>query len=302
MDEEKTVIRDTQTTSERLKGIIERVSNLPTPPLVFQQMNKVVSDPRTSAFDIASILAEDPAMSAKVLKLSNSAYYGLRQSVTSIKQAVIILGIEAIRSLVLCTGVFDLFGKNKVDPNFQQEYWRHSLITAVGARLFAGKISGTCTVEAELAFSAGLLHDIGKLIMHIYIPDDFAAVSKLAEENQIDFMRAEKLLLDYTHCDLGALFAQRWNLPKVIEQAIQYHHSPTNADEGRNIVFLVSFANNIACSAFDVEEENESELVDIFDEAKENLGISPYDVMQSISLLREEYAKAETFVRMAKVG
>jgi putative nucleotidyltransferase with HDIG domain len=151
-------------------------------------------------------------------------------------------------------------------------------------------------------FSAGLLHDIGKLIMHIYIPDDFAAVARVAADNKIDSLRAEELTLDYTHCDLGAMFAQRWNLPKVIEQAIQYHHSPTNADEGRNNVLLVSLANNIALKAFGVDEENEKELVGVFNEAKENLGMSPHDVMQSISLLREEYAKAETFVRMAKSG
>lgn len=241
-------------------------------------------------------------MSAKVLKLSNSAYYGLRQPITSIKQAVIILGIEAIRSLVLCTGVFDLFGKNKLDPMFQQEFWRHSLITAVGARTFAGKISGAYTVENEQAFSAGLLHDIGKMIMHIYIPEDFKKVKKLADEKQIESIEAENILLDYTHCDLGAMFAQRWNLPNVIELATQYHHSPMDAGEGKNNVLLISLANNIALNAFDVEEDNEQELSGVFDEAKENFGISSYDVMQSVKLIREEYAKAETFIRMAKPG
>ncbi len=295
-----TVNQETKQPLDRLSGIIDRVSNLPTPPLVYQQINKVINDPRTSAFDIAAIITEDAAMSAKVLKLSNSAYYGLPKQVTSIKKAVIVLGVEAVRSLVLYTGVFKFFGDEKLDPMFHQEYWRHSLLTAVGSKLFACKGAGMCNVETEQAFSAGLLHDIGRLLMHIYIPEDFAAVTKLSEEKQIDPFEVENQLLDYNHCDLGSLFAQRWKLPDVIGHAIQYHHTPAEAGEEWNNVSLISLADKIAVSAFDVDEEEDADLTDIFEEAENNLGVSAYDVRQTIAQLREEYSKAETFVRMAK--
>ena len=105
------------------QDLIDGIRNLPTPPLVFTQIIKVVNDPDTSAYDVASILSEDPAMAAKVLKITNSAYYGLAGTVTSVKQAIVIIGLNGVKSLVVSASVIDMFKGDRVGQEFQDRFW-----------------------------------------------------------------------------------------------------------------------------------------------------------------------------------
>lgn len=153
---------------KKIKLIVNRIHNLPTPPLVFTQVNKVLKNPKTSAYQIGAIISEDPALSAKILKLTNSSFYGIPGTITSVKQAIIILGLEVVRSLVLSASVFDSFAKNyKIDKNYLDWFWRHSLSVASMARIISRTKNFPSLLEAEEAFSAGLLHDIGKLVIFL---------------------------------------------------------------------------------------------------------------------------------------
>ena len=117
----------TLTIENRVKQVVSNIRNLPTPPIVFHQIQKVLNDPKVSAAQVAAILAEDPAMSVKVLKMTNSAFYGLSREIESVKQAVVIIGMEAIRNLVLSASVLDMFKGKNTDQEFQEKFWRHSL-------------------------------------------------------------------------------------------------------------------------------------------------------------------------------
>jgi putative nucleotidyltransferase with HDIG domain len=291
-----------QSTPSNLEKIVGRITNLPTPPMVLDQINKVISDPRTSAFDIASILSEDAAMSAKVLRLSNSAYYGMRQEVSSVRQAVVILGIEAIRSLVLSSAVFDMFRGKNLDPGFLDRHWRHSLGTAISARLIARHLKGTCGIECDKAFSAGLLHDVGKLIMCAFLPEDFASVAKKVDEDCISSLKAEELVLNYTHSELGALFAERWKLPQQIVESIRYHHYPLKAEEHKADVQIIHLADYVSRSTFVSDGEALAIGGIVSREVYDLLGVSPADVEKLRIPLKEEYAKAETFLKMASAA
>jgi len=292
-------MHDTKEAAQKLLQTIGRISNLPTPPLVFQQINRVINDPNTSAYDIAAILAEDPAMSLKVLKLSNSAFYGLRHEVTSIKQAVVIMGMEAVRSMVLSTAVFDTFKKNSIDPMLQEDFWRHSLATATCIRLLLRAVSGKWITKSELSFSAGLLHDIGRLVMYSYLPNDFSAARELQETDGVPMLLAEKTALGYTHSDVGALLAEKWGLPLQLKDAIEFHHYPRQSSEESGLAYLAHLADHVAHLTFDAREALEVNKSLLDPKVLETLNIAGDQLKSFSDVLREEYAKAETFIQMA---
>jgi putative nucleotidyltransferase with HDIG domain len=288
-----------QGATAELQQIIGGITNLPTPPLVLDQINRTVSDPNASAYDVASILSEDPAMSVKVLRLCNSAWYGLQHQVSSIKQAVVIMGMEAIRSTVLSTAVFDMFKKGANDPKFQAKFWRHSLATATCMRLLVRTMSGQWITKSELAFSAGLLHDIGRLVMSSFLPDDFQTVGKFQEENSVTMLKAEETVLDYTHSDVGALLAQKWNLPAQLRAAIQFHHYPQLSDEDIGLVHLTHLADYLAHVTYDNKDDGETEVTPLDLDTISTLDITEDQLKTLSESLREEYTKAETFMQMA---
>lgn len=150
------------TAEHRVKQVVAGIRNLPTPPIVFQQIQKVINNPSASAAQVAAILSEDPAMSVKVLKLTNSAFYGLPREIDSVKQAVVIVGMEAVRNLVLSASVLDMFKGKAIDQEYQEKFWRHSLATAFCCRSLAEALKTRGHVDPDSAFSAGLLHDIGR--------------------------------------------------------------------------------------------------------------------------------------------
>ncbi|MFQ5499158.1 MAG: HDOD domain-containing protein [Candidatus Zixiibacteriota bacterium] len=160
---------ETASIDNKVRQIIANIRNLPTPPIVFHQIQKVMNDPYVSAGQIASILSEDPAMSVKVLKLTNSAFYGLSREVDSVKQAVVIVGLEAIKNLVLSASVLEMFKGQDIDREFQEEFWRHSLATGFCGRILAKALTGKGRIDPDSAFSAGLLHDIGKMIFSCFL-------------------------------------------------------------------------------------------------------------------------------------
>jgi putative nucleotidyltransferase with HDIG domain len=293
---------DTQEAIGKLQETVGQISNLPTPPVVFNQINKVINDPNTSAYDIAAILSEDPAMSVKVLKLSNSAFYGMKREITSIKQAIIIMGIEAVRSLVLSSAVFDMFKHNDSDPGFQDDFWRHSLATGTCARLLIRQMSGKWITEAELAFSAGLLHDIGKLVQYSYLPDDFKAAKEASDADNLPWYKAEELVLGYTHGHLGSLLGHKWKLPAVLRDAIENHHMPHLAGTEGIHASLVHIANYISHMTFDDEilMGRNDELIDR--DVLTKIGLESIDLPNFRDRLMDEYAKAETFMKMARGG
>ncbi len=289
---------------EKIARLIGGINNLPTPPIVFTQIQKVLSDPNTSAYNIASILQEDPAITAKVLKLTNSAYYGLSQTVESVKQAVVIIGMTAIRDLVLSASMFEAFSSDRLDKEFQDYFWRHSLATAFAARLLAHSLKPKALLDPEAGFSGGLLHDIGKMVISVYMTDEAAQIKSLKQENpkRYDY-DIEEAVLGYNHTQIGALLAQHWNLPDKLVHTIKFHHLPHLRENQENTLpCLVNASNYLATSTFDIEPEGEQEesVEPIREETQKTLNLTSAELQVFMPRLREEYAKAETFMEMAK--
>jgi HD-like signal output (HDOD) protein len=289
------------TIDNKVKRVISNIRNLPTPPIVFHQIQKIINDPKVSAERIAGILAEDPAMSVKVLKLTNSAFYGLSREVDSIKQAVVIVGTEAIKNLVLSASVLDMFKGKNIDQDFQEKFWRHSLSAGFCCRILARGIRNRGFVDPDTAFSSGLLHDIGKMVISCFLPVEH---SRLKQERESDRITAdheiEERVLGYSHAQIGGFLAMQWKLPRRLGGAITFHHHPQLDNSGDPLVYLVHLGNYLAKKTF--YERDISYLIgSLQPNIMEYLQVSDDDLMNFSNTLRDEYLKAETFMQMAGI-
>lgn len=296
------MITEQQTISqeERLRRKLSSITNLPSPPLVFNQITKIINNPRTSVRDVAAIMSEDAAMSAKVLRLSNSAFYGARSEITGIRQAVLVLGLEAIKSLVLSSSVFDMFKSHKLDPEFQEAYWRHSLSTALAARIVAQYHRVARGLDAEVAFSAGLLHDIGKLITCCFLPEEHKLTMEYQQERQTSDYLAEMASVGHAHTHIGRMLAANWKLPVAIQRAIEFHHFPMqDTEDSRVYSIIIHFANYLAKRTFGSKMPQYDDWTDLLPEVHADLELTDEVIEAFCSKLREEYAASSTFMQLA---
>lgn len=288
----------TITVENRVRQVVSNIRNLPTPPVVFHQIQKVLNDPKVSAGQVAAILAEDPAMSVKVLKMTNSAFYGLSREIESVKQAVVIIGMEAIRNLVLSASVLDMFKGKANDQEFQEKFWRHSLATAFCSRILARRLRSKGIVDPDTAFSAGLLHDIGKMVLCCFLPTEYEKfVHERGQDRTSASFEIEEKVLGYTHAQIGSLLAVQWKLPTRLGESITFHHQPELPAVPEPICYLVHLANYIAKKTF--YEGADQELIGLPNPgALESVGAGENEADIVSDLLREEYLKSETFMSM----
>lgn len=292
---------DISAIDNRVKQVVSNIRNLPTPPIVFQQIQKVMSDPNVSANEIASILSEDPAMSVKVLKLTNSAFYGLAREIYSVKHAVVIVGLEAIKNLVLSASVMDMFKENQQDQEFHEKYWRHSLAAGFCARILAKKLRARGMVNPDSAFSGGLLHDIGKIVICSFLPDEYAKFKSERESDQqsADYEIEEKVL-GYNHAQVGGVLADQWKLPERLAESITYHHHPQLSESDDPIAYIIHIANYVAKKTY-YDGDDEYLIGELNPQIMDYMQVSAEDLETYGELLREEYLKSETFMQMAGI-
>jgi len=294
----------TAASDKKIKLIINRIHNLPTPPMVFTQVNKVLNDPKTSAYQIGAIISEDPALSAKVLKLTNSSFYGIPRTITSVKQAIVILGLDVVKSLVLSASVFETFSKQyKIDKSYIDDFWRHSLSVAFMARIISRMKSFPSLLEAEEAFSAGLLHDIGKLVILAHMPNEYQEIKKNLTENPWqETSPMEEKVIGFDHAMVGAYLAEKWNLPAQLATAIKYHHCPDDCESNSITNYIIHLSNYLARKAEMMEIEEDIQQHNIYCSPKvwDLLSLKAEQETDLIHILRTEYMKAETFLNMAR--
>ena len=292
----------TTSIDNRIRQVVSNVRNLPTPPVVFHQIQKVINDPNASAARVAAILAEDPAMSVKVLKLTNSAFYGLAREVESVKQAVVIVGMEAVKNLVLSASVLDMFKSGNIDQESQERFWRHSLATAFCCRLLSRTMRSRGMVDQDSAFSAGLLHDVGKMVLTCFLPDEYKKFhAARQDDNASTDFEVEMRSLGYSHGHIGGFLGIEWQLPQKLCEAISHHHTPSESESGDPLIYLVHVADYVAKKTY--YDRDQRYLVGEPDaEVLSYLGVGGDDLESFEEGLRGEYAKAETFMQMVGIG
>ena len=211
-------------TTRRARDYTRRIGLVPPLPEVASLVLKMLDDPKSSAPEITNVITREPALSGQILKTINSAYFGLKQKVTNLNQAVTLMGFRKIRQLVLNVSVFRVLSKLSRRREAMVKFWRHSAIAAALCRHLAAKIR--TPLPEDQAYVTGLLHDMGKPLFMKFDGTLYDKVLALAELEQIPFHQAERRLGETTHCALGAWAARKWNLPDAVINAIREHHSP----------------------------------------------------------------------------
>ncbi len=206
-----------------LDSIIQRVNEFPTLPTIYSNLMDVMSNPRSSAIDVAEVISKDQASASKVLKAANSSLYGFHGRITNISQAILYIGFDEIKNLVTALTIIDLFAsiktKNGINP---VNLWKHSIAVGTLARTI-GKTVGAN--EIENYFLAGILHDLGKLLFYKIIPESYSKVLNFAYENALTIREAELKIIGTTHLIAGEILAEKWKLPVPIRNSIRYHHT-----------------------------------------------------------------------------
>jgi HD-like signal output (HDOD) protein len=236
-----------QSRNERYKRVIENIDQLPSLPGIVQRLIEVVTSPDSSAEDASSLIERDPALTGRMLRLANSAFYGMPRAVSSVNSAVVILGFNSIKSLVLSTAVAKLFPASKTGGGFDtRRFWMHSIICAMGARLIIRHLMRFKMMDPESAFCAGIMHDIGRMILWHIAPADCAEVSSYALGRRVALVDAEQAVLGISHDQIGRIVADKWALPLDLELAIVFHHRPQEADTIPELVAAVHVADRMA--------------------------------------------------------
>ena len=272
-----------------------RIREIPTLPSVASKVLQILDNPRSSAPDVEQIIMLDQALAARILKLVNSAYYGFPRKISTISQAVVILGFVTVKNLVLSISVADFFimsGKSRLFNRSQ--LWRHSVGTAVASKIIARKARFP---QLEEAFMAGLLHDVGKVILDHYFSEEFAQVLALIQEKDICMYEAEREVLGVSHAVVGRWIADRWNLPQMLAEVINYHHQPLENKDYWATTALVHTADILAREAGIGSGGDDTEMT-IHPHVWEWLKFSQDDYQIILEELKEEVKHAEDFMSL----
>ncbi len=238
---------DPKLKQERLLRIIEdELQDLPPLPSVVMRVMQTVNDPSTSAADLNRLISGDQALASKVLRLVNSSYYGFPRRIATITHAVVILGFNTVRNLTTSLGVCTAFDPQGQSTALDRDgFWAHSVAVAVAAGVIARRKSVPAKA-AEEVFVGGLMHDLGKLFLDQYFPDQYAIALKLAKAANISLWDAEKTALGVGHALVGKRIAEKWNLPPSLTAMIMLHHQPAFAKEHFQITGIIQAADHVA--------------------------------------------------------
>lgn len=217
-----------------LRRRIEQVGELPTLPHVVQKLASLIGRADVSAEDIGALIEKDQVLSAKVLRLANSPFYGFPSRIASVAHAVVVLGLSVVKGLTLCATAFDMMKTAGMN-----DLWRHSLGVAITAHILGAKAG---MKNPEEVFVGGLLHDIGKVVLYVKWPDVGQQITAARRDRAQSLMETEQELFDVTHADVGGWLATAWHLPTSLREPILHHHRPSAAQDARLPTAIVHVA------------------------------------------------------------
>ena len=269
--------------------ILARVAEIPPLPDVVFQVLRLSNSPKASAKDFVEVIQLDPGITTKVLRLSNSAYFGLPQTVSSLHQAAVYIGINEIVNLVIIGCVNSAY--DAPQPGYglaKGDLWRHSVAVAIASRRLAKK---TNYGDPQVAFTGGLLHDLGKLILHEYVHQNLDEIQAVVEQKELNFFEAEEKVIGINHCDVGRIVAEKWNLPESLRDAIQLHHAPKLDVEDADLVALVHIA-NILCLDHMIGGPIIPQVTEYDPSALEHVNLDAEKLEAEVEPIREDFENA----------
>jgi putative nucleotidyltransferase with HDIG domain len=231
-----------------LAELTQDIDRLVSLPGIVARINEAVNDPARSAADIGRIIGQDPALTARLLRVANSAAYGLSKQIETISRAVAVIGTKRIRDLALATSAMNAFEGIPNELVSMDNFWRHSILCAVAAKLLAERAG---MQDAESLFVAGLLHDIGQLVIFHKLPGEAKQALLLSVEgpNELALHDAEQRVIGVDHAQVGGALLRHWRFPEKLIECVEFHHAPARAAKFPREAALVHIANSIATLA-----------------------------------------------------
>ncbi len=232
------------TPQDLVTGVIRLVSL----PEVCLRVNEMMEEPATTAKSLGEVISRDTGLTARLLKIVNSSFYGFPSKIETVSRAVTVIGLRELRGLVLAASAVETFSKIPTEVLNRVHFWRHSVYCGVVAQLIAEECK---VLHSERLFVAGLLHDIGKLIIAHRLSDEMKTIrDRVAAEQRFDF-EVEQDILGFDHSDVGGALLREWKMPPTLCDAVQYHHRPADAEESLMDAAMVHLANTITGMAED---------------------------------------------------
>jgi putative nucleotidyltransferase with HDIG domain len=284
--------------TERIKKVAQGVGDLPALPTVVSKMIGMIDDRSASADALARLISTDAALTARLLKRANSSPYGYQREISTVNMAISVLGFNTVKDMGLWISVFDTFkGTGPAATGFDAvKFWEHCSACGVAARMLS---KNSASRYAGEAFVAGLLHDMGKMMLDRYFGDELLEVLKTAQNDGYDLDRAESEILGVGHGYVGAWLAENWNLPPIICDAVKYHHAPWEAKVEPSFVATVTVA-DILCHLAKTGDSGrkgcpiyDERLWQIFDSA--NIPIDESDLRRLQADFLAEYGASEAY-------
>jgi putative nucleotidyltransferase with HDIG domain len=227
-----------------IETILERARSLPPLPDTAVRLMTVINDPRSKVEDIVTVIKYDQALTGEVLRLCNSAYFGLSRTVTSLSEAMVCLGTIKVLQIVMAVHTTSLLSREQSGYGLARGIlWKHSVAAALAASHFGQLFK---LPNANLLFTTGLLHDIGKVVLSEYVGEEFQQIVERVTTGGESFCEAEKEVLGLSHDEIGGMIAEQWKLPDVMVRCIRYHHNPDALDVPDPLIDAVYLA-DVVC-------------------------------------------------------
>jgi len=272
---------------DNLSRIMRQVKSFPGMPTTAAKLLPLLREPDSSIARIEDLIKYDPGLTANLLKLTNSAYFGLPSRISSVRQAILLLGRKRLLQLVTTMCMSGLMKKPVPGYDLPQGgLWRHSVAVAVAADRLVQSLKIT---QADEVFTAALLHDIGKMILGDYVQEDLKSIQEMAVKG-ISFEVAEYMVLGTNHADIGARILKSWSMPEELVHAVAWHHDPDQCQENCRLSDLVHVA-NIAVRGIDCDKRADDSSPEASSKVLGRLGLDPSGIAALAEKTAQEMAK-----------
>jgi putative nucleotidyltransferase with HDIG domain len=279
---------------EQVLNSIKENKDLPTLGAFYSKFRQKMKDSRTSATEIADLISSDQVIASRVLRTANSPFYGLVSRVTTIPHAIVVIGFNGIHYIILNTAIMSMFAKAAADSLevFDvSKLWQHSCGTAIISRLIAKRVNYSAFEEM---FTAGLLHDIGKLYIYKYYPADFEKIMHEISKGDICIREAEDKIMGVNHAEIGEVLLREWNIPEGLIAIAAFHHNPVLAKTRAKSAALVHVA-DLFCRAMEVGSGGDNLIPVLSREAWDKTGLEVDDLDDIVKAMDKELRHFDVF-------
>lgn len=231
---------------ERLEQVVNNLGQLPSIPDVAGKVINMVNDPESSFNQIALEISKDQAITTNVLKLCNSAYFSRGKEILSVERATVTLGIKEVKDIVFVAATKSILDKEIIGYDLAKgDLWKHGLSVAVLSKQIA--LMKKKADIADIAFTGGIIHDVGKTVLALYVQSAFKEILSLVDSKQISFQMAEKEIMGFDHQEIGEKILSKWSFPQILKDIVRYHHEPESAPADSKLIVSIVHIANVIC-------------------------------------------------------